>query len=632
MRPASAQAPGEEDSAPLLDYALVGHYVRFALQAVARHKVLAAVLLAASLGLALASLKVLPKTWRAETKILAQKNPVLASLGSLSRVDADAPTRAAFETVLRHDSLIALIEQTSLIEQWDAKRAPFVRVVDAIFRVLYAPPTRRERMDGFVELLEKRLEVTVGDGTVTIAIEWPDAQMAQRLVETAQQNFLETRHVAEVSAISDAIAILEEHAKQAEENIRTLVENLRKVRDSAHREQAGTRGSSSPQRDGLAPPAKPSAELTQLVQTLAAKRKAIEDLGDYRRRREAELQQRLIELRAAYAPAHPLVMSAEEALASLSAGDSPQLAQLKRDEAELQGQITALGSPLPARPKRRSDDTPTVIASPSGSGLEFALRLSEDRDPSLQYGDSQLRMAGDNYRAILERLDTARIELDTARAAFKYRYSVIKPAQIPKRPIKPKSLWVLIEGLVAGTLLATGVSVARDLKRPRLRERWQIERWLGLKVLAEQKSLLSATGGPSPEFGGLWVSALQVAEWRSLVIAPLHRAAVKHDVGSALRATGELMLGKPVELTDARNAPGEKTGILIASMNARKTLGLTAVVLVPPPAEAGVALALSADAILVTLCYGVELEEARRNLDLLRPGRLIGCVVVPPTA
>ena len=39
----------------------------------------------------------------------------------------------------------------------------------------------------------------------------------------------------------------------------------------------------------------------------------------------------------------------------------------------------------------------------------------------------------EKYDTLLDRMNSARIELDTARAAFKYRYSIVRPPQLPKR-------------------------------------------------------------------------------------------------------------------------------------------------------------------------------------------------------
>ena len=58
------------------------------------------------------------------------------------------------------------------------------------------------------------------------------------------------------------------------------------------------------------------------------------------------------------------------------------------------------------------------------------------------------------YDTLLDRLNSARIELDTARAAFKYRYTIVRPPQLPKRPVKPKVPVVVGGGVLAATVLA----------------------------------------------------------------------------------------------------------------------------------------------------------------------------------
>jgi uncharacterized protein involved in exopolysaccharide biosynthesis len=82
-------------------------------------------------------------------------------------------------------------------------------------------------------------------------------------------------------------------------------------------------------------------------------------------------------------------------------------------------------------------------------------------------------------------VEAAQIELDTARAAFKYRYNIIRPAQVPKRAEKPDVPLALLGGVLSGLLLALLVCLIKDSARGRLMERWQIERWLQLPVIAE---------------------------------------------------------------------------------------------------------------------------------------------------
>ena len=62
----------------------------------------------------------------------------------------------------------------------------------------------------------------VGDGTVRIELTWPDAAMAYRLVQAAQQAFLDARQAAETAAIGESIAILERYSGSLHEDINRI--------------------------------------------------------------------------------------------------------------------------------------------------------------------------------------------------------------------------------------------------------------------------------------------------------------------------------------------------------------------------------------------------------------------------
>src|SRR5207253_56188 len=76
-----------------------------------------------------------------------------------------------------------------------------------------------------------------------------------------------------------------------------------------------------------------------------------------------------------------------------------------------------------------------------------------DDQATADYLSSMMKIELAKYQDLMGRLDAARIELDTARAAFKYRYGVVRPAQIPKNADKPKAAVLLGGGFVAGLLL-----------------------------------------------------------------------------------------------------------------------------------------------------------------------------------
>jgi uncharacterized protein involved in exopolysaccharide biosynthesis len=84
------------------------------------------------------------------------------------------------------------------------------------------------------------------------------------------------------------------------------------------------------------------------------------------------------------------------------------------------------------------------------------------------------------------RIDSARIELNTALAATKYRFANVSPAEVPRRPTKPSVPLIVLGGLVLSILLGVAVPAVKDLTSDRLIEPWQARR-LPIPVLAEVK-------------------------------------------------------------------------------------------------------------------------------------------------
>ena len=83
------------------------------------------------------------------------------------------------------------------------------------------------------------------------------------------------------------------------------------------------------------------------------------------------------------------------------------------------------------------------------------------------------------------RVDSARIEQDTTRAAFKYRYSVVRPASVPRKPVKPQPALILGITAVLAFFTAVLAGSVRDWLSGRMIEPWQVERSLELPVLSQ---------------------------------------------------------------------------------------------------------------------------------------------------
>jgi hypothetical protein len=222
--------------------------------------------------------------------------------------------------------------------------------------------------------------------------------------------------------------------------------------------------------------------MEQLRVSLAAKQRALDDLESFRRHRLSEVQGRLAEQRATYTDNHPAVIDLQHAMSALSA-PSPQVKVLRDEIASLQAEIKRLGgAPAASAPPPAATRVPPQLP---GEILRLDQELREDRDPTTVYARGQLRDAMDKYAALREKVQSSQIDLETAQAAFKYRYSVLTPAKLPKKPVTPNVPLVLIAALVAGMFGAVLTAVVVDIHRGRLVERWQIEELLDRPILGE---------------------------------------------------------------------------------------------------------------------------------------------------
>jgi hypothetical protein len=319
---------------------------------------------------------------------------------------------------------------------------------------------------------------------VTIAILWPDAIMAYRLVEAAQQNFLEARHAAETSAIAESIAILEQNladprtspqvpaseqaitvdpSGDAEPTVRHAPAVVQRPVSTA-RAWAPTRNRGDP-------------EASRLRILAEAKQRTIDDLEEFRRKRLGELQVKLTELKTVYEPAHPVVAATEQSILALSQ-ESPQVEHLRSEQRELLKQLAALAPQPDAAPVLRAmqDDGPALTPS---------RHAFVPNSPARDYADQRQRIEVNKLEDMLDRLSAARIEMEATRAAFKFRYSIIEPPSVPKKVTKPKVPVFVGGSLTLAILAAIGVAVLAEVRSGRIEKSWQVERQLGLPLLGE---------------------------------------------------------------------------------------------------------------------------------------------------
>jgi hypothetical protein len=208
---------------------------------------------------------------------------------------------------------------------------------------------------------------------------------------------------------------------------------------------------------------------------LLARRRALEQLEETRRRRLAELQTLAREQRRQLAPSHPFMRNTEDRLAAL-APEPPEVKALRAEEQSLLAEFVGLGG-------KDSE------LSPESAPLWPAELL--EASPPLVLARRQLELALERSARLHERLADARAGLSAAESVAQQRQALAEPAPLPRRPLPPGRTLLAGVALLASALFGVLAALAVDARAGRLWERWQVEEELGLPVVAE-------VGGPCP--------------------------------------------------------------------------------------------------------------------------------------
>jgi uncharacterized protein involved in exopolysaccharide biosynthesis len=451
--------PGNDDAgSPAAHRSSPSDWYGFVLSAVRRRPWTFTFVLLLGLGAATGYYVLKKPVYYVETRILAQRQQALPSMIRTAGGD-EAPTRTASEFVHQRENLLALVREANLAP---VSRNPAAGPTGGVISRLLGNE-EEDPFNSLVVSLDRALKVTTGDGVITISIEWSDPQQAYHLVESALQNFLEARQVQDITAFDEAISLMQGRVAVLRQQLDR--EEAREASPSLQSEPVPS-PEGVPARTGSTRSQQPATEeLARLKSMVAAKERAVRDMEDARRRRLLELQAQLEERRGIYSDAHPTVIALRREIESLGT-ESKQLLSLRDEESTLRAEYAArlAAEPRPARTYRALPSQ----ATRSGSGME----------------SERLREARAQYQNMINRVNEAQLALDTARAAFKHRYTVIRPAEVPRSPYSPKPLRVFGLGGVLAILLAALAVALPDLTSGRILERWQLERALDLPVLA----------------------------------------------------------------------------------------------------------------------------------------------------
>ena len=422
-----------------------------------------------------------PRNYEVEARVLVQRTSAItgAQPQQLSPEEMRNVAREYEEQVLAHDNVIAIVRQKNLVSRWDDMRQPHRRLIDKINRKLgKAPPTDDERFEALVSTIQQKLKVWVDATTVTIKIECSEPEACRDIIDAAVKNFLEARFQSEVGVIPERLKILEAGVVQAHKEYEVAASELYRQQKMANpRERVNIPIPMLPQgvQDRPDVPADPAlkARLENVHQQVAI-------LQEAKLRREAELHQDLIQKQKTLADGHPEIVALKQTIEATHV-DPPVLTKLKAEEREIIGEIAAkqkADAPPAPKPALRAA-MPTPMAGPVPETVPTAGATKSVADAQAQF-DTMSKKFGD----YVAQLDAARIDMRTQEAAFKQRYKVTHPAEMPAGPKRPVGLIAILIGVMSTIAAVLAVAALADRFSGVFFEPREVRDRLGLPVFA----------------------------------------------------------------------------------------------------------------------------------------------------
>jgi uncharacterized protein involved in exopolysaccharide biosynthesis len=495
-----------------LDFEQVREIAGFVLRAVRRHPKLAVLTFAVVAALGVTVSLTMPRTYNSRVKLLGQRGTAMRILTSPipGMEQVDNPTRNVTSMIMRRDNLVALAKDAKLAERFDETRSAPLRLKDYVMAKLNGPPSEDDKLQAMVFTLENRLDVLTDEptSTVIISVDWANPRVAYDLVTLVQKNFLEARYDSDVAVVNDSIAVLEDHGKSELARVDAeLEEYQRLVAEKVAAEKAMKANTAiaaapptrvyvgvprAPTSSSAAAAAQPTPD-PDLAKSLEQTRLRIKSLEEAQQRTSDGLKAQLLQAQLTLTPMHPTVIALQQQLEAISQ-PSPELAQLRAEERSLMSQIAPLraapvaSAPPPAQmllPIRTAAGGEAVDAGPAQPPLPLLPAPSLDRDGQLQLAESKLGSAIRAYEDTMGRIDAVKVELDITRAAYKHKYTVVTPAEIPAKPKKSTAQQIGIGAVVGGLALAVLLAAAVDFLKGSILESWQVRRRLKIEVLGE---------------------------------------------------------------------------------------------------------------------------------------------------
>ncbi|HEY2031707.1 MAG TPA: hypothetical protein VGH20_21085 [Myxococcales bacterium] len=188
----------------------IAHGLSYFAASVRRHRLFVLAMAGLVVLLAGTTAAVLPQRFKAEVELTSPR----AAPGEEGLEKPDDPAQSALEIVYSDATLLSIAREAGLTDAFFKSRPPLLRWKDSLVARLRGPPSRADVEDALVKMLASRIGSEQGDETIVLSASWTDAKTALQLADAVAGAFLAARHQAEVTSMSEAIAILQKHADE----------------------------------------------------------------------------------------------------------------------------------------------------------------------------------------------------------------------------------------------------------------------------------------------------------------------------------------------------------------------------------------------------------------------------------
>lgn len=193
-----------------------------------RHRAAAAVSATITAVVGVALVWATPQTWRVEADLHVSEPVSIHRLANPFVAIPSQKEELAKMPELLHSrgNLVAMVKRADLIDHWSSSRPVPMRLVDWARRTLRGPPQESDLLDALVDLVDKRLSVSVNRSHLEIAVQWPSAEGALLLTQAALSIAQQQRETSTIRSIEESAVDLSERLAGKRVEIKSRVERI----------------------------------------------------------------------------------------------------------------------------------------------------------------------------------------------------------------------------------------------------------------------------------------------------------------------------------------------------------------------------------------------------------------------